>query len=348
MSANLPAPVANVLGLEGAGEMAMPLTDFYELATLGFVASVGEDYAVRVRVDDEALVLLTLRRPDGVELHPQVEPIRRVPDLTHAGFLTDSLSVHEPGLFAVAATMRRLDGTTYWCFAADGRGAWAALLAPDVFAAFTPDGHGLIGRLSRCVRALGEELGGDTTRALVAALALEALAERAGQDAGVGRWWVCRDDMVVFRSESEAASAPARLNALRHAAAVGLARDLSGRARLDAPGSTRRVFELERAADERAERLQWTDPTGDLAGSLATLPLLSDALQIATVAEAVEKVSDELKALGITERQADVLVRLMAGETAEEIAGVLGVAPKTVYAHQAAAVETLRKICLSD
>lgn len=363
MTANAchPLPVARALGLDGrlaTDEVRVRLDAFLVGLSLGLVASIRDDYTIVVREDDRALVSCILQRADERKFDPGALPLARLPELVHAGLRPVDLRIADPGLFASAHALRRVGGHDYRVHVWDSSGAGSALARADVFSAFAPaaGSGGLLHRLGEAVSLVSRETGAEGVRALAAGLVLLAGLPRARG------WWVTADGEPVASSCADEPALPpdTRLSRLREVVASGLAVELGGRTRLSAVGSLwgaptldgdarlPRVAEVVHGADDRAEQDQWSDPAGELAATVAEFPVLSELLRVALVPDALSRAVDELVALGLTQRQAALFVRTMAGETAAEIGADLGVAPSTVSATVRAGVAKLRKIFAAE
>jgi regulatory LuxR family protein len=312
---------------------------------------------------DDALVTVESTTADGVQLPPQTTHLGQVWRLPAAGLMLSSVVPITTAntAFGIAESWDARTASLVVTVVSDQRGAAVVLLDPSTYrTVFPPSSKGETGRAFDYAKKVegSAEMGSTAPRTIVASAAHEYLAGQHAEHTDDGErplWWYIAvstgDGVRVLSSSGDlVGSGPHRLGRIRTAGTDALARDLSGRTRPDALGSSRRWVSLSpdgttrqggyvandpdrqmRVHGDHKARLSWHDPTGEEACNRAE----GHRPEITTVAE--------LRALGLTDRQASVLAADLNGFTNREIGDALGIEPSTVAATKAAATNKLSK-----
>lgn len=368
-----PTEVLDLLGLAGstlAKEEAQLLSELIQKVShsggslaAGAVLSLqmttaGTYRPAPLRVGPEALVDVRTMRPDGAELAPQRLPVAESWRLADAGLRVSAMSIADAGVWGVALAMTEHQHSVWTVLVTDGSGAGAAVTRSDAFGALLPRNGS---PETQRARSSARRVSADRTRreeshlrqdkGLVAGAITAYLGDWAmAEDAGLppSSWGIWRDAVVVSSGGTKPGTGVlGRLARLRGRSAAELSRDVAGRTRTGRPGTanvplTDNPEVLARATVRGKDYLQWSDPTGDRATALASgAATLAEAADLWPTSEAERRTFETWLAVGLTFRQAQVLLFQQAGFTQDEIALRLGIARSTVAGTLAAARKTI-------
>jgi len=270
----------------------------------------GNDYQYGpMLTGDDAVVEVTCRTSEGRDLNVQevrLDELWRLPD---AGLQVVRVRPATSALYTWGVAWDVFE-EDWWVstIVVDYTGAAVALLDPHVFDRTIGGAPGPGARRARWAAELaaqGGESGRGTDRAIAASAASEYLAEQAAEPSDGGYhpnvWLVARKNMetketVVLASSGDvvlsgdailvvAGGQSRRGSSIITRASAEWSRDVSGRTRVNAKGSSRQwVPRTKTSAPNTAHEIEWGDPVGDEASRRADATVAPGGGDLAAVA----------------------------------------------------------------